>query len=161
MNPLEDDLRRGLRALTDDPPPMTGLHEPVVRRARAARIRTTVASCAAGVAVVAAAALVWPASEASPPPVAGTGDARPGVVAGTPYPHRLYVHCGIRYARFDDRWWQAAPPREAPSAPAGEDGNYLTGTMTLTDAGHASFRGGEPALTVEFTPYPGEPAPCD
>ena len=33
----------------------------------------------------------------------------PGVEIGTGYPYTLYVHCGIRDARFDGRLWMADP----------------------------------------------------
>ena len=33
----------------------------------------------------------------------------PGVEIGTGYPYALYVHCGIRDARFDGRLWMADP----------------------------------------------------
>jgi hypothetical protein len=87
--------------------------------------------------------------------------ARPPVptaaVSGSAYPYYLYIHCGIRFAYFSGRWWEADSPQPTPSAAGANTEEY--GTMTLIDANHARFQGnGLP--TVDFHPYAGRPPAC-
>ena len=83
-----------------------------------------------------------------------------GPVAGQRYPYDLYVHCGIRYARFGGRWWHAEVERPAPPPRPSRDGNYVTGTMTLVSADRARFDSDDPPLTVDFRPLAGALDPC-
>ncbi|GIF23120.1 hypothetical protein Ate02nite_58500 [Paractinoplanes tereljensis] len=134
---------------------MNSLHEPVIRRARTARIRTIAALSIAATALVATAAFAWPTPGAGPAPIPAAPSASPSALA---YAHQLYVHCGIRYANFEGRWWQAVHLGEVPMP--GQITNYLVGTMTLVDADHATFRSEHPALSADFIPFVGEPPPC-
>jgi hypothetical protein len=98
--------------------------------------------------------------EVTGPPGVGTatGPDRPAV--GVAYPYDLYVHCGIRYARFGGRWWHADPEQAAPREPE-IGGVYIRGTMTLASADEARFEGLSQKITARFVPFAGDPPPCD
>ncbi|WP_370084334.1 hypothetical protein [Streptacidiphilus sp. MAP12-16] len=82
----------------------------------------------------------------------------PSVVAtGSAYPYYLYIHCGIRFAHFAGRWWQADAPGPAPTAAGANTEAY--GSMELIDANHARFLG-DGVPTVDFHPYTGTPPAC-
>jgi len=170
----EDDIRRGLRTLAADPPPVGQLAAAAVRRARTARtwqrgvlVTAALVVVAGGVATVGA----WrggdqdtPLGVTPPSAVAtvtqlATGDpATPDI--GTAYPYQLFVHCGIRYARFADRWWETTPQQWVPPGPPGGDRNYVPGTMTLIRADRAQFRSTGPPLQVDFWLMAGDPPLC-
>ena len=79
----------------------------------------------------------------------------PGVEIGTGYPYTLYVHCGIRDARFDGRLWMADPMLSDGSgnpppdwAPADS-----VGIMELVNDNLAVFTA-ESGRTIQFKPWP-------
>ena len=79
----------------------------------------------------------------------------PGVEIGTGYPYALYVHCGIRDARFDGRLWMADPMLSDGSgnppldwAPADS-----VGIMELVNDNMAVFTA-ESGRTILFIPWP-------
>jgi hypothetical protein len=86
------------------------------------------------------------------------------------YPFDLYTHCGIQYAQFGGRRWEASPSRPEPPARAGTDGvtrytRYTAGTMTLVGTDIARFvvdlrraQSDEPVVT--FFPTAQEPPAC-
>lgn len=71
------------------------------------------------------------------------------------------MHCGIRYTKFDGRWWRAEPevPEEALD-PALRMNAYTAGTMVLVSAVEARFVRSAPDLAVTFRPLAVEPPPC-
>ncbi|WP_280669098.1 MULTISPECIES: hypothetical protein [unclassified Kitasatospora] len=73
------------------------------------------------------------------------------------YPYYLNIHCGIRFADFSGRWWEADTPAPAPTAAGAYTEAY--GTMTLIAANHARFQG-DGVPTVDFHPYTGTPPAC-
>ncbi len=171
----EDDIRRGLRTLVGNPPPVGPLAAAATRRARAARSRQRAVLVATALVVVAGTATVaatWrggdqasrlgttstSAAVTESPPPAMSDPATPTI--GTAYPYQLFVHCGVRYALFGGRWWEATPPQSPPPGPPGRDGNYVTGTMTLTRADRVHFRSTDPPLEVDFRPAPAQPPLC-
>ncbi|GEM_PF-2458033 len=80
-----------------------------------------------------------------------------GVEVGKHYPYQLYTHCGIRWAYFDGRWWQATPPLDDGSGnpPRGWGNPYAPGTMEMVSASLARFTG-RAGQTAEFKPLPVE-----
>ena len=79
----------------------------------------------------------------------------PGVEIGTGYPYTLYVHCGVRDARFDGRLWMADPMLSDGSgnpppdwAPADS-----VGIMELVNDNMAVFTA-ESGRTILFIPWP-------
>jgi hypothetical protein len=95
-------------------------------------------------------------------------DGRPTEIKiGVPYPHKLFVHCGVLGTRFAGRDWDASPPlRGSPgNPPQGWDENLESGTMTLESPDRATFRSSESDRTAGFVPRPaGQPDPnanCD
>ena len=79
----------------------------------------------------------------------------PGVEIGTGYPYTLYVHCGVRDARFDGRLWMADPMLSDGSgnppldwAPADS-----VGIMELVNDNLAVFTT-ESGRTIQFKPWP-------
>ena len=79
----------------------------------------------------------------------------PGVEIGTGYPYTLYVHCGIRDARFDGQLWMADPMLSDGSgnppldwAPADS-----VGIMELVNDNMAVFTA-ESGRTILFIPWP-------
>ncbi|GAA1311983.1 hypothetical protein [Pseudonocardia xinjiangensis] len=75
---------------------------------------------------------------------------------GVTYEYHLYVHCGLRYARFANRWWAANPPVDETFS--GNSMNYLDGAMTLVSADAARFEWTDGR--VDFVPSSRPPAPC-
>ena len=85
-----------------------------------------------------------------------------GIKIGVPYPHKLYVHCGVLGTHFAAREWDANPPlRGAPgNPPQGWDENEEPGTMTLEATDRAIFRSSSGNRTATFVPRPeGAPDP--
>lgn len=111
-----------------------------------------------------------PAAQVAPanPAQLRQGPAEPQV--GVAHPFDLYTHCGIEFARFGGRLWQAASPRPEPAARPLETGvtaytGYTAGTMTLVGTGVARFVIDvryavidETAIT--FFPTTSTPPPC-
>jgi len=171
----EDDLRNGLRMLTAEPPPSGELATVAIGRARAHRARRRIVVIAAALVVAAggSTAIVvaqgggpaavpvaqHPGGSAMPSLPAGTGPDKPAI--GAAYPYQLYVHCGVKYARFGGRWWVATAEQSQPPAPPGRDGNYVSGTMTLVAADRARFQSTNPPVTADFRPAGSAPALCD
>lgn len=90
------------------------------------------------------------------PPVVHYGTV-PSPETGVAYEYHLYVHCGIRAARFGGRHWAAVAPTGDPPATSARppDPNYLRGSMTLVgpdlarfawDGGSVHFRPTDPPL---------------
>ncbi|MFE4637150.1 hypothetical protein ACFRJ1_27740 [Streptomyces sp. NPDC056773] len=173
----EEELRSALRALADGPAapvPAPAPHAVVRAAARARRRRrATGAGLLAAAAVAAFLAAPRPAADGPrlpAPPAASTGrttaPAPPppdpaGPALGVPYPHELYVHCGIRFTKFDGRWWRADPEvREDALDPAVWEDPYTKGTMLLVSPAEARFvhPGSTPPIT--FRPVAAEPEPC-
>lgn len=87
-----------------------------------------------------------------------TGPASPS--AGVSYPYDLMTHCGVRYAYFDGRWWEAdSPSQEDPAKGSNPYSGYIAGTMTLTSQTTARFDLPH-TLTATFHPLGGQPQPC-
>ena len=78
----------------------------------------------------------------------------PGVEIGTGYPYALYVHCGIRDARFDGRLWMADPMLSDGSGnpPPDWTADDSRGTMELVRDDLAVFTA-ESGRIVEFIPW--------
>ncbi len=73
-----------------------------------------------------------------------------GVEVGETYDYVLYVHCGVRWARIDGTWWEAAPLDDGNSNPPDGWGNpYDAGSLTVVDETTAEYTGG-PDVTVRF-----------
>ena len=87
----------------------------------------------------------------------------PGVEIGTGYPYTLYVHCGIRDARFDGRLWMADPMLSDGSGnpPLDWTAEDSDGIMELIEDDLAVFTA-ESGRIIEFTPWPSdvELSPC-
>lgn len=87
-----------------------------------------------------------------------------GAVVGQPYKYILYVHCGVRQAYFDGRWWVPSPPPggDNVSPPAGWGNPQDSGTIVLTADDMASFKSST-GTTVGFSPAPStfQPEGCD
>ena len=79
----------------------------------------------------------------------------PGVEIGTGYPYTLYVHCGIRGARFDGRLWMADPILSDGSGnpPLGWALADSVGMMELVNDDLAMFTA-ESGRIIEFKPWP-------
>ena len=65
-------------------------------------------------------------------------------VVGTPYPFDLLTHCGGEFTTFAGRTWQTDHPPGDLLPRADASGvttvtGYVSGTMTLVDAGRARF----------------------
>jgi hypothetical protein len=86
------------------------------------------------------------------------GPARPAF--GVTYRFDLFIHCGIRYAKFGGRWWHADPEQPEPRTTYG-GGLYVAGTMALVAPDEARFTSKEPDVTATFRPLTGDPEPCD
>jgi hypothetical protein len=93
------------------------------------------------------------------PPVVHHGTV-PSPVTGVAYEYHLYVHCGIRAARFGGREWAAVAPVSDPPATIARpsDLNYLRGSMTLVapDLARFAWDGG----SADFVPAGPPLAPC-
>lgn len=86
------------------------------------------------------------------PPLTGPADP----VVGVAYPYDLYVHCGIRSARFGERdWAPPSPPPEPVRYTA-----YARGTMTLAAPDVARFEEDGTGLRVDLRPATVTPPPC-
>ena len=79
----------------------------------------------------------------------------PGVEIGTGYPYTLYVHCGIRDARFDGRLWMADPMLSDGSGnpPLDWTAADSRGKMKLVRDDLAVFTA-ESGRIIEFIPWP-------
>ena len=76
---------------------------------------------------------------------------------GVAYEYHLYVHCGVRAARFGGRWWQSVAPGDGVTLP--NDGSqYVTGSMTLVAPTIARFEWD--GRSADFAPADDEPPPC-
>ncbi|WP_433727337.1 hypothetical protein ACQP2Y_12115 [Actinoplanes sp. CA-051413] len=190
MNEQEENaLRRGLHAMVADPPRVAPATD-AIASAHARRRRDRAGLAGLAVLVVAAIAVpsVLMTRDAGTPPAptaAGpsapspstveektvdsgppappgtelaTGPADPAV--GSSYRYDLFVHCGIRYAKFGGRWWQAEPRQPEPRTTYG-GGLYVPGTMALVAADEARFTSDTPTVDATFRPLAGEPEPCD
>ncbi|MCX5406445.1 hypothetical protein OHA37_21535 [Streptomyces sp. NBC_00335] len=175
----EEELRRALHALADSPAAPLAAPTPQAAVRAAARIRgrrrAAGAGLAAAVAVLAVLVPQWapgdgarmpaPPAASAPPPSAQAEATEPAdqgdPALGVPYPHALYVHCGIRYTKFGGRWWRAEPevPEEALDAGLRTDA-YTAGTMVLVSEVEARFVRRGPDLAVTFRPLAVEPPPC-
>ena len=105
-----------------------------------------------------------PSSTATPTPVPMPTPERarlerpphgPGAEIGTTYPYTLYVHCGIRDARFDGRLWMADPMLSDGSGnpPLDWASNDSVGIMELVNDDLAVFTA-ESGRIIEFRPWP-------
>jgi len=89
----------------------------------------------------------------------------PRAEIGRSYPYQLYTHCGIRWAYFEGRWWEASPPLDDGSGnpPRGWGNPFDMGRMELVNESLSRFtsRAGKTAefkpLPVEAREYPGKP----
>lgn len=87
-----------------------------------------------------------------------TGPATPS--AGVAYPYDLMTHCGVRYAYFDGRWWEADSPSPQDLAKGSNPyTGYVAGTMTLTSQTTVRFDLPH-RITATFHPLGGQPQPC-
>jgi hypothetical protein len=88
----------------------------------------------------------------------------PGAEIGVPYEYPLYTHCGVLWAEFDGRLWDASPPLAEPTGnpPPGWGNPYDTGTITLLQEDVAVFRSsmGEVARFRPRPPGLRDPPPC-
>jgi hypothetical protein len=188
MNDQENELRRELRAMVADPPRITPAAE-LVAAAQQRRRRDRAGMAALAVLVVAALAVPGvltmrdagtpqtpvAAEPSAPGPSAPTGAATGGPPAppgtelatgpdnpavGTSYRYDLFVHCGVRYAKFGGRWWRADPEQPEPRTTYG-GGLYVPGTMALVAADEARFTSDTPKVSATFRPLAGDPEPCD
>ncbi|WP_189788049.1 hypothetical protein [Streptomyces capitiformicae] len=80
-----------------------------------------------------------------------------------PYPYDIYTHCGIKWVKFDGRWWvldSVFPGAEqVKGEPRSQDSQRLAGYMTLIGPDTANFdAAGMP--TMQFVPTEDEPAGC-
>jgi len=185
----EDDLRSGLRSLTENAPPVRPMAARAITMARAQRVRRRTAVSAGALVAVAGVSGVVATSPSGPSdrgfnpvpaPYVGTwsspaadlapGQREPGTnpeigpdhpVVGGAYRYDLYVHCGVRFAKFGGRWWHADPEQARPAGQPYRDGNYVAGTMTLVSPDHARFESADPHLSVDFRPLAAAPAPCE
>lgn len=77
---------------------------------------------------------------------------------GVAYEYHLYVHCGIRNARFGGRWWQSTVLTNSQES-LDEDGTgYVTGSMTLLEPRLARFEWD--GQRADFVPISVEPQRC-
>ncbi|MCH7656168.1 MAG: hypothetical protein IIC95_09350 [Chloroflexi bacterium] len=106
-----------------------------------------------------------PTPTPSPQPTADEGASSgppkgSGAEVGTAYPFSLMVHCGVRNAYFNGRWWMANPILGI-NPPADWGTGDSNGTMELVSENGAVFtgRGGR---VVELIPWPSEieMSPC-
>jgi hypothetical protein len=91
-------------------------------------------------------------------------------VAGESYPFLLYIHCGLQYASFGGRQWEAVEPVPNPTpeqlaAQRWSAVNELAGTMTLVNSNLARFEWqagpeGWESGTVDFVPIIRETPAC-
>lgn len=81
----------------------------------------------------------------------------PGAEIGEGYPYTLYVHCGIRDARFDGRRWMADPMLSDGSGnpPTDWTPDDSVGVMELVSEDLARFTG-KTGMVIEFRPWPSD-----
>lgn len=76
---------------------------------------------------------------------------------GMAYEYHLYVHCGIRDARFGGRWWKSIVLTNSQEFL--DDGSgYVAGSMTLVEPTLARFEWD--GQRADFVPTSVEPQPC-
>lgn len=75
---------------------------------------------------------------------------------GVTYEYHLYVHCGVRAAKFGGRWWIANP--HSGAEPPNDGSQYATGSMTLVAPDLARFEWD--VSSADFAPASVEPLPC-
>ncbi|MDT0567218.1 hypothetical protein RM704_07045 [Streptomyces sp. DSM 3412] len=80
-----------------------------------------------------------------------------------PYPYDIYTHCGIKWVRFDGRWWVLdsvfTGAEQVKGEPHSQDSQRLAGYMTLIGPDTANFdAAGMP--TMQFVPTKDEPGGC-
>ena len=80
-----------------------------------------------------------------------------GVEINESHAYSLYTHCGVRWAYFDGRYWEANPPLDDDNGnPPPNWGNpYDNGTMALVSEDLARYTIGV-GQTAEFKPLPVE-----
>jgi hypothetical protein len=88
----------------------------------------------------------------------------PGAEVGVGYEYSLYTHCGILWAEFDGRLWDASPALadQAGNPPPGWGNPYDEGTMSLLEEDLAEFRSSN-GQVARFRPRPPslpDPPPC-
>jgi len=112
---------------------------------------------AAAIAVALAAGCSAKSASADPThPRTGPVSPSPGVS----YPYDLMTHCGVRYAYFDGRWWEAdSPAQDDPAKGSNPYTGYVVGTMTLTSQTTARFDLPH-GFTAAFHPLDAQPQPC-
>lgn len=89
---------------------------------------------------------------------------------GVAYPFRLATHCGITFALFGGRTWQAVGTPAVPVSKPNPDGTisytgYTPGSMTLLSTDQLRFTVDEtavtgPTKTVMFHPTSTQPRLC-
>ena len=106
--------------------------------------------------------LITPTPTLTPTPMPAVERDRPeeppqglGVEIGTGYPYTLYVHCGVRDARFDGRLWMADPMLSDGSGnpPLDWAAADSRGKMKLVRDDLAVFTA-ESGRIIEFKPWP-------
>jgi hypothetical protein len=104
-----------------------------------------------------------PVPPPGPPQPGRTYNPVPDPTVGVAYPYLLYVHCGIRTARFGGRTWLAETPVPNPTpeeVAAGRWGarDVERGTMTFVEPGLLRWDGWQGP--IYFRPASTEPTPC-
>ena len=79
----------------------------------------------------------------------------PGAGVGDAYPYTLYVHCGVRDARFDGRVWMANPMLGNYNPPWGWTSDDSRGTIELVRDDLAVFKSVR-GRTINFIPWPSD-----
>jgi hypothetical protein len=75
---------------------------------------------------------------------------------GVAYEYHLYVHCGIRAAKFGGRWWLAIQPMDRPFAGEGATRPQDPMKLVAPDLARLRWDGG----SADFTLAGAEPTPC-
>ncbi|GAA1538443.1 hypothetical protein GCM10009730_54600 [Streptomyces albidochromogenes] len=80
-----------------------------------------------------------------------------------PYPYDINTHCGIKWVKFDSRWWvlDSVFPgvEQVKGEPSSPHGQRLAGYMTLIGPDTANFDAvGMP--TMQFVPTEDDPPGC-
>ena len=97
--------------------------------------------------------VIAPAPTPTPRPPKG-----PGVEIGKEYSYTLGVHCGVRQAKFDGRWW-IADPIVGINPPEDWDRYDEFGTMTLVTEDLAVFTTRSERHSYEFIPWHSDKMP--